>query len=312
MTSPSLETDTLSGFTALTLRNEFVAATIVPDLGARLVSLRAASSTREWMWWPADQRGLFTCPADTPFENGPAAGLDECIPTVSVCTVDGVPIADHGEVWTRAWTHDAAEKDAITTSIALTTWPLWFKRRVSLEGASVHFDYTLTNTAGRTVPYLWAFHPLFTLEPRDEVELGGTSDVRVTGTLATPLKSGDHGPWPSPHSGARLDRAAIGANGEPGTHAYCKAFLATAHAPTIALVDRARRERLTLRVDPAQLPAWGYWLSRGGWHGHTHIALEATNAPADALTDLTAGPTPHTLAPHETRTWRVTLTLGSQ
>ncbi|QYM78734.1 hypothetical protein K0B96_15740 [Horticoccus luteus] len=311
--SSALAHHAIDGFPAVTLRNASIATTIVPALGARMISLHATTpGAREWMWAPPDHRGLFACAPDTAFENGPAAGLDECIPTVALCTMDGTAIADHGEVWSRAWDYDpSAETDAITTRIALRSWPLSFQRRVSLDGSSVHFDYTLVNTADRAVPYLWAFHPLFTLGARDEIELVGTSDVRVTGSLGSPLKTGDRGPWPTPHSGVRLDLAALGADGAPGTPAQCKAFLATAHAPRIALVDRARGQRLTLAVDPAQLPAWGYWVSRGGWHGHTHVALEATNAPADALTDLTPGPATHTLASRETRTWRVTLTLDT-
>lgn len=312
-TPPALVHHPIDGFAAVTLRNADLVVTIVPSLGARLVALHAPTpGAREWMWWPADRRGLFACAADTAFEDGPAAGLDECIPTVAPCTADGVPLADHGETWTRAWDYDpAAEAGAITTRIALQTWPLSFQRRVSLAGSSVRFDYTLVNTAARPTPYLWAFHPLFTLEPRDEIELAGPSDVRVTGSGGSPLQPGDRGPWPTPHSGVRLDRAALGVDGALGANAQCKAFLATARAPRLALVDRARSERLTLAVDPAQLPAWGYWVSRGGWHGHTHLALEATNAPADALTDLTPGPATHTLAPRETRTWRVTLTLDT-
>lgn len=300
------EPGTLDGFAAVTLRNAAIAATFVPALGARLVSLRAAPGGREWMWRPADGRGLFTCPVGTPFENSPAAGLDECLPTVADCVVDGVPLADHGEAWSRAWTHDPTETDAVTTAITLRSWPLQFRRRATLDGASLVFNYALTNNAAHAVPYLWASHPLFTLEPGDEIVLDGTAEVRVASTHASPLQTGEHGPWPSPRAGVRLNCADFGCT----AGGYAKAFLPTRRAPRIALVDRTRGERLTLAVDPAQVPAWGYWVSRGGWHGHTHLALEATNAPADALAELVPGPAAHTLAPRETREWRVSFTLG--
>jgi hypothetical protein len=39
---------------------------------------------------------------------------------------------------------------------------------------------------------------------------------------------------------------------------------------------------------PAENNGLGLWLTRGGWHGHHHFAIEPTNAGADALTTAIA------------------------
>lgn len=301
------ETD---GFATVTLRNAAVSVTVVPALGARLISLRSVRGAREWLWRPDDGRGLFACAAGTAFEDGPLAGADECVPTVMPCVVEGQPIPDHGEVWNRAWVFDQNETETITTRIELQTRPLSFARRISLAGNELRLDYTLTNRSAQAVGYLWAFHPLFTLEAGDAVELHGEAEAIVQGTQESAVTAGVRGSWPTLRNRVRLDRAETGSVASADSpNSYLKAFMRTARAPAISLIDRPRGERLTLKVAPGEVPAWGYWVSRGGWFGHTHIALEATNAAADGLNELTFGVPAHTLAPHEVRTWTVRIAL---
>lgn len=300
----------VGGVATLTLRNAAVRVTVVPALGARILSLRAVAGTREWLWRPEDGRGLFACAEGKAFEEGSLAGVDECLPTVLPCTVEGQALPDHGELWNREWSYDVTERGAITTRIELQTRPLNFARRLALEGNVLRLDYTLTNRADRPVGYLWALHPLFTLAECDTVELPGAAEVTVQGTQGSAFAPGDRGAWPSPQGKGRLDLIDIAAeNSTTRLNSFFKAFMSTAHAPTISLVDQQRGERLTLEVAPREVPVWGYWVSRGGWFGHTHIALEATNAAVDGLDELTPGGQAHTLAPREVRAWTVRITL---
>lgn len=57
----------------------------------------------------------------------------------------------------------------------------------------------------------------------------------------------------------------------------------------------------------------GVWITRGGWRGMHHWAVEPTNLPLDRLADGLLRPDLRRLVmlqPGETRTWQVTLTLG--
>jgi hypothetical protein len=42
-------------------------------------------------------------------------------------------------------------------------------------------------------------------------------------------------------------------------------------------------DRLILEWEPAVNNTLGLWLTRGGWHGHHHLALEPTNGAPDPL-----------------------------
>jgi hypothetical protein len=42
-------------------------------------------------------------------------------------------------------------------------------------------------------------------------------------------------------------------------------------------------EQFDIEWNAAENNALGLWLTRGGWHGHHHFAIEPTNAGADTL-----------------------------
>ena len=61
---------------------------------------------------------------------------------------------------------------------------------------------------------------------------------------------------------------------------------ATGFADGLAEIrNRTTGDRLTIRFDPTELPALGIWITRGGWNGYHHFAIEPTHAPFDSLAD---------------------------
>ena len=92
---------TIQGFAVHTLSNKNISIAMIPELGGRVVSMRDRLSGREWLdgWMPAGKRRIWhpTDPSD--FATGPGAGIDECLPTVLPCQVNGKNLSDHGELW---------------------------------------------------------------------------------------------------------------------------------------------------------------------------------------------------------------------
>jgi len=157
---------TWMGARALTLTGDTVRVTVLPEHGARIVSLVYLPTGRELLWTPPDLHSLPALPLPTyamPYADHPAVGIDECIPTIWADTFAGLKLPDHGEVWSVPWDVRATDDadDTITTHVALRQTPFQFTRRLSLVGAStVRLDYTLTNSGDRPHPALWALHPL--------------------------------------------------------------------------------------------------------------------------------------------------------
>src|SRR5690349_486482 len=72
----------VQGFKAYQLTNELVRVAVVPELGARLISLKDLRTGREWLWHPTAELKLFRNELGHKFENSPLVGLDECLPTI--------------------------------------------------------------------------------------------------------------------------------------------------------------------------------------------------------------------------------------
>jgi hypothetical protein len=277
------------GFAVHVLANQEVELAVVPELGARIISLLDLRTGREWLWHPAGGLKLFrNCFGDN-FEHGPLAGVDECFPTIAPCRHQGRPLPDHGELWTAVWTvdQDAWEAGLLRTSVSTEISPFDFSRAIELVGNEVRLQYQLTNRSTTKENFLWALHPLLRLQAGDRLELPSSTRALLNGE-----------PW--------LEN--IGLDGGAGECA--KVFAAPVAEGLAAISNQATGDRLEFQWSPAENNVLGVWLTRGGWHGHEHFALEPTNSDADTLNTAAARGRCGTLPARGTIHWRVSLRVG--
>ena len=67
------------GFAVYTLGNERIEVAVIPELGAKLISLKDLRTGREWMWHPGPAPLLFRNRPGDDFSKSPLAGADECL-----------------------------------------------------------------------------------------------------------------------------------------------------------------------------------------------------------------------------------------
>ncbi len=293
------------GWDCLTVANDHLIIRVFPELGGRVASLRERRTGRDWLWNPPSGPRLFRNALGDPFSVSPHVGLDECIPTIAPCQWRERRLPDHGEIWPLPWAVDDASlaRGIVSMSVDLPITPLRFARSMRLEGNCVRFDYRLQNLGTQPEDYLWAMHPLFTLQAGDTLEMpddvssiklecaaGGTTDGR-----------GATWSWPEPFPGVRLDRLELPDN----TAGYLKAFATTRHGE-VRLRNADARCGLTIRWDVVANPCVGLWLTRGGYRGWHHVAVEPSNGAPDSLElAVDAWHQAGRLSPSETRTWWV-------
>ena len=111
--------------------------------------------------------------------------------------------------------------------------------------------------------------------------------------------------WPTPMAGVELHRLALGS--QPG---YAKVFATSLASGRADVFNSISGDRLTFRFDTAELPALGIWITRGGWRGHHHFALEPTHAPFDSLTDAAEAKVCPILKPRGVATWHIEMELN--
>lgn len=306
----------------LGLTSDSIALRCAPELGGRVFSLVNRRSGREWLWRQPGVRALFQPNDPNDFGTGCFAGLDECVPSVGACPwTDGRKVADHGEFWAKEWTIDDTGKDCFTLSVEAPAFGLRLVRATRLAGSTVRFEYSLTNTSLMPAPALWCMHPLFNWLEGDRLELPETvtrlhvqgvrpalptsalnADVEtVTGSRPRPVI-----PFPEMLPGVRLDHLTL----EDNKAGFLKAFTDAYRGPvgTAALWNARTGDRLDVRWDSSSAPYLGLWLTRGGYRGWHHVALEPTTAPHDHVDVAVNDPALSaavTLAPGERRSWWV-------
>jgi len=277
------------GFEVFGLRNETVELALAPALGAKVISLRNLVTGYEWMWHPPTGMKLFRNHVGDDFATSTMTGWDECLPTIAPCDWKGRKLPDHGEVWSMPWEIDleAFDHGVMKTSVTLAISPFHFERTIELHANEIRLDYRLENLSNEPEEFLWAMHPL--LPVHDNIQLNLTQEVRNLLAEAN---------W--------ID----GLKFSSDKPACVKTYARPLREGRASVVNTAARDQLQFEWDTTRNNTLGLWLTRGGWNGYHHLALEPANGAADALTDAVKARQGGLLAPQEKQSWQVNLRVG--
>jgi hypothetical protein len=277
-----------NGFSVYELRNRKIQVAVVPELGARIISVKNLRTDREWMWHPSDRLKLFCNHAGDDFSKSPLAGLDECLPTIAPCAWQGRKLPDHGEVWSASWTVDEQAWDlgVLRTSVELKISPFDFERTIELLGDEIRLAYRLSSRSNREEQFIWAMHPLLRLCPGDKLVLPASTRALL-------------------NDAAWLDSLDSGLSEQK-----CSKLFAQPVTEGFAIIrNEISGDQFEFRWSPAQNNSLGLWLTRGGWHGHHHFAMEPSNADHDALTEAAARKHCGVVAAGGSASWQVQFLL---
>ena len=274
----------------LVLANDHIRLTLAPDYGARVTELTDLATGRQWL-----VEGGFSSDVgeDAVYGADPARGWDECFPTVGVCSHPawGGRMRDHGMLWGRPWEVVSIELDRVETRYSGLGFA--FIRTLTLSANTITADYTVTNLGVAALPYLWSQHCLLATTPDDKITKSGQGKM-IAGNNAYD--------WPQ-HPLRNL--TTVG----PITEGFALKSYAPTTGPAFAAITNPHGG---IRFDWADVPAFGLWLSYGGWPegaGVHQVALEPTTATADDLALAEALGQARILAPRETHRWQVMITL---
>ena len=122
----------------------------------------------------------------------------------------------------------------------------------------MRIGYQLHNLGAMEENFLWAMHPLLRLETGDELELPDSTRELLNGES-----------WVDAVTSTIPDRNCAKIFGRPLSEGWA------------AIQNKVKGDRLEFNWDVAENDTLGLWLTRGGWHGHHHLAIEPTNADDD-------------------------------
>ena len=269
----------------LVVRGEGLTATVDPGRGAKIVSLVDAAGVE---WLAQADRTSIPAPG-TAFVAAEMAGWDECAPSIVACTVDGVPIPDHGELWDVPF-----DTQGDTTSATGTSLGFRFARTIAPTADGLLLSYRAETTGG-PIPFLWAAHPQFAAPPGTRVELPPQARS-VVDVQHDDLPSR---PWSSALDG--IDSVRPG-----GTRKW---YVDPAQTVRGARLVRGDGPVLTMEWS-VHCPYLGVWFDHGAYSREPVIAIEPSTGYFDSLATAQRSGRVATIEPGRPLTWWVRLTAG--
>ena len=275
------------------LKNNLLQVEVIPELGAKISSIKILSSGTELLQAPLKPYAKRT--HTMAFDEADASGFDECLPTVSGCefkTPGGtVSVPDHGDFWRIPWT-SAQSGNEVELKASGFSLPLEFSKKIRLEGDQLSIHYTVRNTSDSQVEFSWSAHPLFVVDPGDRVVLpASVKSVLVEGSKRLG-PAGKKYAWPNAvrDNGATIDLSVCG-TAQDGV--ADKLYATSPEDGWCALERRTLKTRIEVSFDPQESPFLGLWLCYGGWpsdsaHRQYCVALEPCMAPMDSLASASA------------------------
>ena len=296
------------------LKNSELSVEVLPAEGGRISSLKSLHSDMEFLT-QSRRRGQYPQSGlETRFQDGPCAGIEECLPTVGPSGLEtvGGPAPDHGDFWQLPWQLLAASDTDASMSAAGFSRTLRFSKQLTLERNTLRVAYAVENAGSTAQSFLYACHPLFAVSAGDRVLLPGEiQEVRLDYSKGDRLgTTGSLIPWPTTKSGIRLD-VALGP--EAGTAEMF--YTPRLQEGLCGIYREASAQVLEVSFDTGRLPFLGLWLCYGGWPNdggeprQYAVALEPTTSPCNTLANAQRANTAISLEAGETYDWEILFTV---
>jgi len=311
-----ISTDTLQGLERITVENERVRLSLLPQVGGKIVSLVLKQSEHEYLW--SSGRSYRQPPFDAHYIDHDISGLDECFPTIAEGFYPeepwkGTHLADHGEVWTLPW-ETRIEGQRVSLSVSGIRFPYRLSKVLSLDENTVRIDYRLQNLSPFEFKYIWAAHPMLVATPETKIMLPGRPRIRTNWSKHDRLgKLLYETTWPvaAGPSGESIDLS--GAK-SPTADQATKFFTTRLEEGWCGLRDAKTGHFIRLSFPVEKIPYVGVWINEGGWPSeqepHYHIALEPATGCPDSLAVAIERNEHACIKGLTEQTWSLTVTVG--
>ncbi|NYF88912.1 aldose epimerase [Tunturiibacter empetritectus] len=298
----------------IVLENGPIKVVLLPGSGGRIESLQGAGF--EFLLQSVDSGPRNPYERMTPgisFQDGACSGIDECLPTVARSGI-GIPdleVPDHGDFWAIPWTlQEPATAHSVTITADGTSRPLRFTKRLEVYPTSLRIDYVVQNLGSQPVEYLYACHPLLSIDVGDRIVLPkSVSSLRVESSARNRLgNQGDSISWPITHDASGPIDLSVTLPSIANTADML--YTGPLAYGRCGLFRSAVGRGVVLHFDHAQLPYLGLWLCYGGWPDDSErrqfaIALEPTVAARGSLENAIRDKVAPVLEANQTRSWTI-------
>ena len=264
---------TRDGLRFLHLENEWLALSILPEVGAKILALFDKRNSRNVLWEnPRIRPQRF--PIDANFDNYWCGGWDDAFPTADACVHNGEPFPNLGELRSLDWQVEDLSVNDFSASARLSAYgpisAIKAIKTVSLVGAEARLHFEIESQGPLPVDFLWGTHPSFAVKAGTRLII--PAHVGIVGQSSHPSLG-------SP--GQRYDWPLLPGEHEPTDMSIVQdisAGVACGHYAT-ELEDgwfaiETGGTGILYEFPLQTCPSLWLWLVYGGWRGYHHAIVE--------------------------------------
>ncbi len=311
----------VEGHRALEIASGNLRFVVLPELGAKILSLVDLRTGREWM--ARSSRPLVRREYGGRYDAYDYSGWDECFPSIGECFYPetpwrGIGVPDHGELWTLPWQTEIADSSLRQVAHGVR-FPYSFERSIDFghpgNGENqVSIDYAVTNHAPFPFQALWSAHPMLAVTPTTRFVIPEPTRVRVEVSKRQWLGGylSEH-PWPTSTDadGHEIDLSVVG---DAKQDHVDKLFSTRLSRGWCAVYDEANEDFLAFTFRPDDVPFVGVCAIRGRWPTESDSTLIGLVEPCTGWPDrldvaIDRGECV-TVPAQGRRSWRLALTVG--
>lgn len=279
------EVTLFKGEQAVTLENELLIISILPERGAKIASLVYKPIERELFWQLKGDYTRKPAYGDT-FTSEDSSGYDDMVMTILPGHHTSFPwkdtdLPDHGELWSLPW-DVVREGNSLNCSVSGIKFPYHFSRKVSLEGSSMVLEFCAVNPTPYDMDFLWAAHGLINISPGSSISVPNGMDRvlnSVSGNRMSEVEKEYSYPIASGDKKENFDLSIVPEKNPTGFQKYY--FLKPVSEGWCSFSDKESGLEIRYEWPLEKVPYLGIWLNEGGWADQYNLGIEPATAGMD-------------------------------
>jgi hypothetical protein len=261
----------------LRLENEWLALSILPEVGAKVLSLFDKKSSKNVLWEnPRIRPQRF--PIDANFDNYWCGGWDDAFPTADACVHGGEPFPNLGELRSLDWqVEDLAANDFSAWARLSAYGPISTikaTKTMSLMGAECRLHFEIENQGPLPLDFLWGTHPSFAVEAGTRLIIPARVGVVANSNHPSLGAPGQRYDWPLLTGAHGITDMSVVQGISAGV--VCGHYATELEDGWFAVETNGIGILFEFPLETC--PCLWLWLVYGGWRGYHHAIVEPWTA----------------------------------
>lgn len=259
----------LDGLRLLQLENDWLSLSILPEVGAKILTLFDKQSGRQILWENPRIRPQ-SYPIDANFDNYWCGGWDDAYPTADACVHGGEPFPNLGELRSLHWQVEELTADATNATAKLSAYgpisAIKATKTILLTGQELQMSFAIESLSPIPLDFLWGTHPAFAVEAGTQLIIPARTGIVAQSNHPSLGAPGDRYSWPF------LNGTDMSIVPDVSAGINCGHYATGLEDGWFAIETRGHGILFEFPLETC--PYLWLWLVYGGWRGYHSVVVE--------------------------------------